>query len=79
MLSMAQAVEQEMQKYFTQLNEEEKKSVVQMIKTFLRGRNPHSSAISIEQYNNEIDEAMSNAEAGNFTTHEDLEQEMKEW
>ena len=55
---MASVLDKEMFNYFTQLNEAEKKSVVQMLKTFLKGRKKNPGRISIEQYNKEIDEAM---------------------
>jgi hypothetical protein len=35
---MAKAMEQELFQYFLQLDEEEKKSVLQMLKTFVKGR-----------------------------------------
>ena len=55
--------------YFMQLNEAEKKSVLQMIKTFLKGRKEKPGRITLEQYNREIDEAMKRMDAGEFYTH----------
>ena len=34
---------------------------------------------TIEEYNKEIDDAEAEFERGNFTTHEDLIEEMKSW
>ena len=70
---MANTIDQELNKYFTQLNEEEKKSVLQMLKTFLNGRKQNPDRISIEQYNHEIDNALAEAEAGNYISQEEME------
>ena len=47
------AIDKEMYDYFMHLNEAEKKSVVQMIKTFLQSRKEFER-ISIERYNKEL-------------------------
>ena len=79
MNQMADTVDQELYKYFTQLNEAEKKSVLQMIKTFLKGRKQTPERISIEQYNKELEESERGIEAGHVTTQEELEKEMEKW
>ncbi len=71
---MAKALDQELYQYILQLDEAEKKSVLQMLKTFISGR-AKTSRVSIEQYNREIDEAIARVEAGQFHTHE----EVKKW
>ena len=76
---MANAIDREMFNYFTQLNDVEKKSVVELLKAFIQGRNEKSSRITIEQYNKEIDEAMERVKKGEYTTFEDLEKEMRSW
>lgn len=76
---MANAIDREMFNYFTQLNDVEKKSVVELLKAFIQGRNEKSSRITIEQYNREIDEAMERVKKGEYTTFEDLEKEMQSW
>jgi hypothetical protein len=76
---MANAIDQEMSNYFKQLNDAEKQSVVQMLKTFLKGRKGQTERIGVEQYNKEIDEAMERAGKGELTTVEDLEKEMQSW
>ena len=75
----ASGLEQEMYKYFTQLNIAEKKSVVNMIKTFLQTRVKPDQRISVEQYNKELEAAEKEIESGNFITQEDLEKEMDKW
>jgi hypothetical protein len=76
---MANAVDREMFAYFMQLNDAEKKSVVELLKTFMKGRRSQPDRITIEQYNKELDEAMERVGRGEYTTFEDLEKEMKSW
>jgi hypothetical protein len=76
---MASALERELLQYIVQLNEAEKKSVLQMLKTFLKDREKKHSRISIEQYNKEIDEAVARVEAGEYYTHDDVERMAKDW
>ena len=76
---MANAIDKEMFTYFMQLNEVEKKSVVELLKAFLKGRKDQSQRITVEQYNKEIDEAMERVGKGEYTTFEDLEKEMRSW
>ncbi|HVU99317.1 MAG TPA: hypothetical protein VHE34_29045 [Puia sp.] len=76
---MANAVDREMFAYFMQLNDAEKKSVVELLKTFMKGRRDQPDHITVEQYNKELDEAMERVGRGEYTTFEDLEKEMKSW
>ncbi|MBZ4191107.1 hypothetical protein [Niabella beijingensis] len=76
---MANVLDQAMFNYFTQLNEAEKRSVVQMLKTFLKGRQVTDDHISIEEYNKEIDEAVARVKSGAFDTQEEVEKMAKEW
>ena len=76
---MAKALGRELLQYILQLDEAEKKSVLQMLKTFLKGREKKLPRISIEQYNKEIDEAIARVEAGEYYTHEEVERMAKDW
>jgi len=76
---MGKALERELLQYILQLDEAEKKSVLQMLKTFLKGREKNLPRISIEQYNKEIDEAIARVEAGEYYTHEEVERMAKDW
>ncbi|MGY3214064.1 hypothetical protein [Mucilaginibacter sp. HD30] len=76
---MAKALERELLQYILQLDEAEKKSVLQMLKTFLKGREKAVSRISVEQYNKEIDEAIARVEAGDFYTQAEVAQMAKDW
>ena len=60
------AIDREMFAYFMQLNDAEKKSVVELLKTFMKGRRSQPDHITIEQYNKELDEAMERVGRGEF-------------
>jgi hypothetical protein len=74
----ATAIDREMNSYFPLLREEEKASVVKMIKRFLQGRNDDGS-VTIEQYNKEIEEAEAEIERGESFTHEQATEISKGW
>ena len=76
---MANAIDREMFNYFTQLNDTEKRSVVELLKAFVIGRKDTPHRISVDQYNKEIDDAMERVRKGEYTTFEDLEKEMQSW
>ena len=69
----------EMLQYFLRLSEKKKKSLLQLIKTFLQGKQEPVQPINFQQYNKEIDEAMARIDAGEFTTQESLEKEAAKW
>jgi hypothetical protein len=77
--SMSKALEQELYQYILQLDEAEKKSVLQMLKTFLKGREGQASRISIEEYNQELQEAAAEYQRGEYTTHEEFVKQIKKW
>ena len=66
------AFSQEMLHYFSQLNDAEKKSVVEMIRTFLHSKKTESSPVSLEEYNRELEQADAEIEAGEFVSHEEV-------
>jgi hypothetical protein len=76
---MSKALEKEMYSYFTQLNNAEKKSVVQMLKTFLKGKLQAPGRIGIEEYNKEIAEAMEEVRKADVYTHEEVIKMSKGW
>ena len=73
------ATDKELLKYFSRLDEPQKRSLLELIKTFLGSGKEQSERASLEQYNREIDEAMQRVERGEYTTLEDLEREMQSW
>lgn len=76
---MANVIDKELIYYFMRLNNSQKKSLLGMIKSFLKQDNELLEVIDIEQYNKELDEAMRRIEDGSFTTLEALEKEMQAW
>ena len=76
---MAKALEQELLQYFLQLDDAQKKSVLQMLKTFVKGRGKKVARISLDQYNKEIDEAIARVESGEYYSQEEVERMSKEW
>jgi predicted transcriptional regulator len=76
---MAKALEQELLQYILQLDEAEKKSVLQMLKTFVKGRETKATRVSIEQYNQELQEAEAEYERGEYITHEEFVKQIKKW
>ncbi|HEY2727934.1 MAG TPA: hypothetical protein VGI61_12215 [Parafilimonas sp.] len=70
------AIDEEMSNYIMQLSEAEKKSILQLIKTFLQSRK-HS--LSIEEYNTEIEESEKEIEKGEFHTQEEVVKMSSQW
>ena len=75
---MASVLDKELIHYFTRLNEPQKKSLLEMMKSFLKPGG-EQRPVSIEQYNRDLDEAMERINKGGFTTLEELEKEMQSW
>ncbi|WP_426325247.1 hypothetical protein [Pedobacter sp. R-06] len=75
---MATILESEMLNYFTQLDDAEKSSVVNMLKAFIKGKRK-SANVSIEQYNTELLAAEIEFKNGNYITHDQLLNEIKSW
>ena len=76
---MASILDKELLQYFMRLDEPQKRSLLEMMKSFLKTDNESLRSVSIEQYNRELDEAMQRIEKGDFTSLEELEKEMRSW
>ena len=76
---MENVLEKKMFNYFAQLNEQEKKSVVQMLKVFLNDRTKNMKRMNIEQYNIELDKAMEEVKRGETYTHDEVAEMSKKW
>jgi DNA anti-recombination protein RmuC len=72
-------VDKELIRYFAQLDEPQKKSLLGMMKTFLRTAEDQIKPQSIKEYNQELNDAMERISRGEFTTIEQLEKEMQSW
>jgi hypothetical protein len=79
MQTMASVLDKELIHYFTRLNEPQKKSLLEMMKSFLKPGGESMQPVTLEQYNRELDEAMERISKGEFTTLEELEKEMQSW
>ena len=79
MKHMVSALDNEMYSYFTQLNDAEKKSVIQMLKTFLKSKTGKSDRMNVEEYNWEVKEAEQEYERGEYVSHEELLKQIKRW
>jgi hypothetical protein len=75
---MSKVLDQELYSYFEQLNDSEKESVLQMLKTFLTGRAKLEN-ITIEEYNKEIDEALVQESEGKYVTQAEMEKIAAQW
>ena len=73
----AATLDGEIKKYLPLLGNDEKQSLLTVIKSFLHLKTNNDP--TIEQYNREIDEAMARIDKGEFTTHEAVEKEMESW
>lgn len=62
------SIQEEMLRYFVELNIKEQQSILDLIKTFVN----RSQRQSLEEYNDELEEAVSEIEAGHFLTHEEV-------
>ena len=65
-------ISEEMLENFMLLNEEEKVSVLSLVKTFIKSRNNDSKRQGLEEYNQEIAQANDEIEAGEFVLHEEV-------
>lgn len=70
----APLIDRELNKYWSLLTLVQKESILSVIKSFVE-----PERIRIEQYNKEIDEAVTRVESGEFYTHEEVERISKEW
>jgi predicted transcriptional regulator len=74
----APSLENQFTQYWSKLSIAEKKSLVIVAGNYVHSREENGS-VSIEQYNDEIDEAMMLMDAGEFYTHEEVVEPSKTW
>jgi hypothetical protein len=73
------ATDKEFLNYFIQLDEAQKKSLLELVKSFFKNDHEPMQSMSLEEYNRDLEEAEREIEAGHFTTQEELEKEMEKW
>ncbi len=71
-------LDKELLKFISQLNNSQKKSLINFIRSFLL-TNDSDERQTIEEYNLELNQAIKNVKKGKFTSLEDLEKEMESW
>ena len=76
---MASVLDKELLQFFMRLDEPQKRSLLEMMKTFLKSGSEPVQPVNLEQYNRELDNAMERISNGDFTTLEELEKEMRSW
>lgn len=64
-------IKDEMLAYFTLLNRNEQRSVLGLIKTFVDSREEMRPQ-TLEEYNDELDDAVTRIEAGHYITHDEV-------
>ena len=65
----------ELSKYWSMLSPEQKKSLLEVIKSFVQS----PDRVSIEQYNQELQEAEEEYQAGNYITSEEMLKLIRQW
>jgi len=74
----AASIDNEFNKYWDLLTSEEKESLLNVAKNYVHLKEK-ANRTSIEEYNKEIEEAMQRIDAGEFYTHEPVEEMSKKW
>ena len=74
----AKSIETEIYNYLPLLGNNEKQTILSVIKSFVKLQNT-ANQISIAEYNKEIDEAVARVESGEFYTQEEVEKMAEEW
>ena len=75
----ASATEKELLQYVAQMDEQQKKSLLEMIKVFVKPVDGFTGAITFAQYNQELDEAEAEFDRGDYITHSEMLQQIKGW
>lgn len=65
------AIQDEMLRYFTQLNKEEQQSLLGLIKTFMHSREEFKPQ-TLKEYNDELEKGNEEIEAGNYISHDEV-------
>ena len=76
--NMAQIIDKQIIDYLPLLVKEEKKTLLSVIKSFMHLKS-EPIRISIEQYNKEIEASEIEYEEGNYVTHAEFKEEIRQW
>jgi hypothetical protein len=72
-------VERELLRYVALMSEQQKKSLLEMIKLFVTPGDETGGPMTIEEYNKELEDAESEFDRGEFITHHELLNQIKGW
>ena len=78
METVVMSIEDELQEYISQLDLSQKKSLLQLIKSFVKEESVGKPQ-TIEEYDRELKEAEKRIESGIFYTQEEVEAMAKNW
>lgn len=73
------SLDNQIKKYLPLLANDEKQSLLGVIKSFLKHKEDIPQRLTIEQYNKELEEAEARMDAGHFTSHEHVLKESESW
>lgn len=77
-MSAIRAIEREITNYLPQLNNEQKRAVLSVVKTFASEQKDWWDEISAEQQQ-AIDKSLAEVKAGKVTPHEEVMKKYKKW
>ncbi|MFT4203051.1 MAG: hypothetical protein QM610_03985 [Chitinophagaceae bacterium] len=78
-ITMATTLDKQITAYLPLLGEEEKRSLIGVIQSFIHLKMPETPSIHTEQYNRELAEAEAEYESGDYITHEQMKNNIKQW
>lgn len=73
---MAQAIDKELFDYIEKLNTNQKKSLLDIVKSYLQVKDKIKA---LADYNAEIDASIARMNAGKYINHDDVESEAAKW
>ena len=71
-------IDEELMECISELNAVQKKSILELVKSFV-DKDEKMKPQTIEEYNNELEEAVAKVKAGEFYTHEEVKELAKSW
>jgi hypothetical protein len=77
----AKAIDREILQYLPLLGDQEKKSLLGVIRSFLslKTKTDPEDSVFLDEYNKELDEAMARIDNGSFFTQDEVERLAAEW
>ncbi len=77
--AMAQTLDKQILQYLPLLSSEEKRSILGVIRSFINLKKDETERISLDDYNRELDEALSRVKGGSYLTQEEVEKSAAAW